>query len=137
MNIFSKELIFQIAKFGIVGFLAFCIDYCLFLFLTYTLGVNYLVASAISFIVSLVFNFVASMRYVFAGKEGQTRTEQFIIFVTLSVIGLAINQIVLWLCVAVIDWIAWFGKIIATVVVMIFNFVTRKIFLEERSIQED
>lgn len=132
MSKYIKELSIQFAKFGVVGVIAFIIDYGLFLLLTYVFNVEYLWASAISFTLSTIFNFVASMRYVFAGKEGQTRAQQFVIFFVLSVVGLGVNQVVLWACVSFLNWVAWVGKLIATAVVMVFNFVTRKIFLEDR-----
>ena len=132
MNTYLRELTVQFAKFGIVGVIAFCIDYGLFLLMDYVFGVNYLVASAISFTISTVFNYMASMRYVFAGKQGQTRTQQFVIFFVLSVVGLGLNQLILWLCSGVFIAPAWAGKLVATVLVMVFNFVTRKIFLEDR-----
>lgn len=132
MNTYLRDLTVQFAKFGIVGVIAFCIDYGLFLLMNYAFGVNYLVASAISFTISTVFNYMASMRYVFAGKQGQTRTQQFVIFFVLSVVGLGLNQLILWLCSGVFVVPAWGGKLVATVLVMVFNFVTRKIFLEDR-----
>ena len=95
MNTYLRELTVQFAKFGIVGVIAFCIDYGLFLLMDYVFGVNYLVASAISFTISTVFNYMASMRYVFAGRQGQTRTQQFVIFFVLSVVGLGLNQLIL------------------------------------------
>ena len=118
MNTYLRELTVQFAKFGIVGVIAFCIDYWLFLLMTYVFGINYLIASA-------------SMRYVFAGKRGQTRSQQFVIFFVLSVVGLGVNQLVLWMCVDLLAWLAWVGKLAATFIVMIFNFVTRKVFLED------
>lgn len=131
MNTYLRELTVQFAKFGIVGVIAFCIDYGLFLLMTYVFGINYLIASAISFVISTIFNFAASMRYVFAGKRGQTRSQQFVIFFVLSVVGLGVNQLVLWMCVDLLAWLAWAGKLAATFIVMIFNFVTRKVFLED------
>ena len=129
----TKDLIKQFLKFGIVGFLAFCIDYSVFLLLTNVFGVYYLVSSTISFILSVTFNYICSMRYVFVGRADQTRVQQFIIFFILSVLGLGLNQLVLWLCVGVAAIPAWVGKLVATFIVMVFNFITRKIFLEERS----
>lgn len=137
MNTYLRELTVQFAKFGIVGVIAFCIDYGLFLLMTYSFGINYLVASAISFTISTVFNFVASMRYVFAGKRGQTRTQQFVIFFVLSLVGLGLNQLVLWACVDLLSWLAWIGKLVATFLVMVFNFVTRKIFLEDHDARRE
>lgn len=132
-----KDLVVQFAKFSVVGIVAFVIDYGLFLVMDYVFHVEYLIASAISFTLATVFNFVASMRYVFAGKEGQTRTQQFIIFFVLSVIGLGVNQLILWVCVSFLFMYAWVGKLAATAVVMLFNFVTRKIFLEDRPVRQD
>lgn len=60
MNTYLRELTVQFAKFGIVGVIAFCIDYGLFLLMTYVFGINYLIASAISFVISTIFNFAAS-----------------------------------------------------------------------------
>ena len=68
-----KKLIAQIMKFGVVGVIAFAIDYGLLALLTEVFGVNYLVSATISFTVSVVFNYVASMRYVFKHKEGMSR----------------------------------------------------------------
>ena len=126
-----KKLIAQIIKFGIVGFIAFCIDYGIFLILTYAFGVSYLIAGAVAFIISTIFNYTASMRYVFQGKETQTAMQQFTIFIVLSVIGLGLNQVFLWLFVDNCHIAEWLSKLIATALVMVYNFVTRKIFLEE------
>ena len=65
-----QKLLAQIAKFGVVGVIAFVIDYGLLALLTEAFGVNYLVSATISFTASVVFNYVASMRYVFTHKEG-------------------------------------------------------------------
>ena len=133
MNMSLKHLVVQFVKFGIVGIIAFCIDYGLFLVLDYVFSVNYLVASPISFTIATVFNYAASMRYVFEGREDQTRLQQFAIFFVLSVIGLGLNQLILWLCVAWLSLFAWVGKLVATAIVMVFNFFTRKLFLEEHA----
>ena len=51
------KLFQQFMKFGVVGVIAFVIDYGLMVFLTEVFGVNYLVSATISFTVSTVFNF--------------------------------------------------------------------------------
>lgn len=129
--LFVKKLIAQFMKFGIVGVIAFLIDYGLMVALTEFFGVPYLISNTISFTVSVVFNYVASMRYVFERRDDMSRRREFIIFVVLSIIGLILNDLFMWLFVSV-----WFidyriAKIIVTVLVAIWNFVTRKIFLEK------
>ena len=56
------KLIAQFMKFGVVGVIAFVIDYGLLALLTEVFGVNYLVSATISFTVSVIFNYLASMR---------------------------------------------------------------------------
>ena len=125
-----RKLIAQILKFGVVGFLAFLIDYGLLIALTELLGMNYLLSATISFAVSVTFNYFASMRYVFQHKEGMSRRREFIIFVVLSVIGLIINDVAMWLGVDILNIDYRVTKIGATIIVMVWNFVTRKIFLD-------
>ena len=125
-----KKLLAQFMKFGVVGVIAFVIDYGLLALLTELFGFNYLVSATISFTASVVFNYVASMRYVFTHKEGMSRRREFVIFVVLSVIGLLINNGCMWAGVELLGVHYLLTKIVATAIVMIWNFVTRKIFLD-------
>ena len=106
-------------------------------FCTEVLHVNYLISATIGFTVSVVFNYLASMRFVFTHKEDMSRRKEFIIFVVLSIIGLLINNALMWAGVELLQWPDWLQshaylivKIFATAVVMVWNFVTRKIFLD-------
>ena len=117
-------------KFGVVGVIAFFIDYGLLAFCTEILGINYLISATIGFTVSVIFNYLASMRYVFTHKEGMSRRREFVIFVILSIIGLIINNALMWAGVEVLHVHYLIVKIFATAVVMVWNFVTRKIFLD-------
>ena len=125
-----EQLLKQIAKFGVVGFIAFFIDYGTMLFLTEVFGVPYLISTTIGFIVSVIFNYLASMRYVFTHKEEMSRRREFIIFVLLSVVGLGLNDLLMFVGVDLIGIDYRITKIVVTAVVMVYNFVTRKIFLD-------
>ena len=125
-----KKLIAQFAKFGVVGVIAFFIDYGLLALLTEAFGINYLISATISFTVSVVFNYIASMRYVFTHKEDMSRRREFMIFVALSVVGLLINNLCMWAGVELLGIHYLITKIFATAVVMVWNFITRKIFLD-------
>jgi len=125
-----KKLIAQIMKFGVVGVIAFLIDYGLMVFLTEVFHVDYLISATISFTVAVVFNYLASMRYVFSHKEGLSRRREFIIFVALSVVGLLLNDLLMWVGVDLLAVDYRVTKIVVTVMVMVYNFVTRKVFLD-------
>ena len=132
-----SKLIKQIMKFGVVGASAFVIDYGIMVFLTEIFQMNYLFSSGISFSVSVIFNYIMSVRWVFYVDTDKDKRQEFILFVVLSIIGLGINQIMMWLAVAKFEVFYMWSKIGATIVVMIYNFVTRKLFLEKNSRHAD
>ena len=125
-----RKLIEQIMKFGVVGVIAFVIDFGVMVFLTEVFGIDPVISATVSFIISVAFNYAASMRYVFSHREGMSRTREFIIFVVLSAIGLGINDLLIWAGTDLASFDYRLVKIFATAVVMVWNFVTRKIFLE-------
>lgn len=125
-----RKLIEQIMKFGVVGAIAFVIDFGVMVFLTEVFGIDPVISATVSFIISVIFNYAASMRYVFSHREGMSRTREFVIFVVLSAIGLGINDLLIWAGTDLASFDYRLVKIFATAVVMVWNFVTRKIFLE-------
>lgn len=129
---FLKKLLAQFMKFGIVGVIAFVIDYGFMVLLTEVFNVPYLISTTVSFIISVVFNYFASMRFVFKRKDDMSRRREFIIFIVLSVIGLAINDVFMWLMVDFLYIDYRISKIVVTFIVAVWNFVTRKIFLEAK-----
>lgn len=127
------KLIQQVLKFGVVGVLAFAIDYGLLMLLSQVFGVDPVLSAGVSFCVSLVFNYAASMRFVFTHRDDLSRSREFVTFLVLSVVGLAINEVIMWL------GVAWLGgsafavtvtKVVATGVVMVWNFLSRKKWLD-------
>ena len=126
-----KNLILQIMKFGFVGVLCFAIDYGLMIFLTEVFGISYLISSGISFSVSVIVNYKLSLKFVFKTDENRNKIIEFIIFVVLSVIGLGINQVLMWICVDKLHIFYMISKIGVTAVVMVYNFITRKLILEK------
>ena len=116
-----KKLINQILKFGVVGGIAFVIDY----------GILFLLAKVISFIISLTFNYFLSTKWVFEAKK-QTPKEV-IIFVLLSVVGLGINEVLIYLGTKKLGIDVMIVKLFATAIVMVYNFITRKLILEKHN----
>lgn len=149
-----KKLFAQILKFGFVGIICFLIDYVIGLavlnIILKTGGDGYfeagsMVASATGFTVSVIINYILSFKFVFERKENLDRRAEFAAFVILCIIGMGLNQLIIWICVGPVYGNVEFikklsknlvytgAKIIATAVVMVYNFITRKIFLEKRA----
>lgn len=120
----------QIFNFVLVGTLAFAVDYFILIILTEYARISYLIAAGLSFSISVIVNFLLSMRFVFKAKDKSTR-EQFVIFISTSVIGLVLNEIGLWIFVELLSIDYRLAKIVMAAIVMLFNFVTKKILYEK------
>lgn len=127
-----KKLIKQILKFGIVGGTAFIIDYSILYILTEFAGLNYLISAAISFSCSVIYNYILSIKWVFDTKKTMNKFHEFLLFIVLSVVGLLINEFIMWILVEKIFIYYMLAKIIATAIVMIYNFITRKLLIEKK-----
>ena len=125
-----NKLIKQILRFNIVGGIATVIDFvCLYIFKEF-LNLNIILSNTLSFTISVIYNYIASIKWVF--DVNKNSKFQFIIFVILSVIGLLINNGILYLFTSYTEVYYLLSKVFATLVVMIYNFITRKIFLEKK-----
>ena len=124
-------MVIQLIKFAIVGVIAAIVDVGVLVVLKEVLQVNVLLASAVSFCISVVINYILSMTFVFKSKK-QSKVKEFIIFVVLSIGGLCLNQLVLWIGIRFTSIYYLIVKFVAMVIVPIYNFITRKIFLESK-----
>lgn len=149
-----KKLVDQMIKFGLVGAICFVIDYLIGLIVMnivlVVLSADYfevasVVGSVVGFSVSVIVNYILSFKFVFARKENLNKKVEFIVFLILSIIGLLLNSFLIWIVVGPIysaniflqenigyNLIYTGAKVFATAVVMVYNFVTRKMFLEQK-----
>ena len=140
-----KRLMEQIIKFGIVGFFCFLIDYGITVVFTNVFGVHYLVSKFLGFVVSAIVNYILSIKFVFTNKKEMDKKKEFSVFIILSAFGLIINEIVMFICMDVLfpasgllqryitrELMVSVSSVVATGIVMIYNFISRKLFLERK-----
>ena len=132
----SEKLIIQLIKFGIVGVIATLIDLAVLMVLKEILDVDVLAASAVAFSVSVIANYILSMLFVFESR-GNSKVKEFLVFVVLSIGGLLLNQFIMWIGTEIMTAYYLWVKAFALVFVPIYNFITRKIFLEKKLRKED
>lgn len=151
-----KKLINQILKFGIVGVIAFFVDFVVFMAVTMALGKTNvsdlfarIVGGFFGFTISVIVNYVLSMKFVFTRKKDISRKKEFTVFLILSLIGLLLNEVLLALGTAFfnhafaefaknhVNIVSVIDKVFATGIVMVYNFVSRKIFLEDHSANKE
>ena len=125
-----KKLLEQLVKFGIVGVIATLLEWIIFYICTNQLKIHYSISTIIGFSISTIFNYWASVKLVFDVNKEKSEKLNFILFVVLSIVGLGLNELILWICIEKFAIYNMIGKVIATGIVMVFNFITRKLFLE-------
>ncbi len=138
-----KKLIEQIIKFGIVGGSAFVVEFLMlalfkewilpFLLPNASTDTLALVAAPIAFIISTVYNYILSVKWVFVQRTDTSGQQTFGIFVLLSLIALGLNQVFMTLFIKTLNLDAYVSKILSTVLVTVYNFISRKIFIEDHS----
>lgn len=128
----NKGFVLQYAKFAVVGITSLMIDYGVLVFLTENtaFGLDYFQASAFSYTTSIFVNYILSMKYVFHGKEDMGRMKEASIFFVLSLIGLFLNQMVMWFAVECLGIYYAAAKLLSTLMVTNYNYISRKKFFE-------
>ena len=119
----TNERFLEFVRFCIVGGLSLIVDCAILYGLTDFFGVHYFYSAAISFTVSVIFNYWLCVKYVFKSARRQT-PRQATIFIGSSVVGLGLNQ--LWFFVEIILWHYMIAKLGATVIVTLWNYVMKR-----------
>ena len=117
----------QFIKFCVVGVISALINFVLYISLTEFLGFWYIISSIIGFIVSAIFNFSVNKFWTFKnGDNGRDAVVQLIKFLTITVSGLIIHIVLIYLITdgVGIDYrISW---VLATGIVTIWNYTFNK-----------
>ena len=121
----------QIIRFCVVGGTAFLIEFGVYWLCTNLLGINYLISNIIGFTVSVIYNYILSILWVFDTKK-QNKLLEMVIFIILSIVGLGLNELILWIAVDFVHIGTMISKVVATAVVMVYNFISRKLILEKK-----
>lgn len=89
-----------------------------------------ILATSIGFVVGLIFNYIFSIIYVYDYESQQAKTKKgFLLFGILSVIGLIIQTAGMFVLYSLLGINEWISKILLVLVVLSFNYFTRKIFV--------
>lgn len=123
----STERFWEVFRFLLVGGGCFFLEYGLLFALTEYGGLNPLVSAPIAFTVSLVVNYILCVYVVFHAE--QQSKKQMALFALTSIIGLGINQVVMWFFIDIIGIWYMFAKVVASAVVMVWNYFTKRYVL--------
>ena len=130
----------QFFRYLFVGGFAFVIDYGTLMLLVEVFGFNAKLAAVVAFILGLIVNYILSTLWIFRNSKINNRLAEFAAFAVIGVIGLGINELIIWLFDDVIaprrpldfipeDKYYLIGKLVSTAVVFVWNFAARKFII--------
>ena len=132
----------EIVKFVFTGGVCFLIEYAALIALKEWLHLPVVAATPIAFLISVVFNYLLCVKWVFDGAAEGNRKAQ-IGFIITSLMGLALNWLIMWALTALFGEDAvlltifsmeikvyMLNKIIATGLVMVWNYFTKRWLLK-------
>jgi putative flippase GtrA len=125
----TDNTLIQLFRYTFVGGIAFGVDFSLLFLLTEFAGIHYLLSAAISFSVGLVTNYILSIIWVFKTRNISNRYLEFIIFGIIGIVGLGMNELIIWSFTEYLHFYYLVSKIVSTLVVYLWNFFARKYIL--------
>lgn len=126
----QKSVLFgELRRYILAGSLAFCADFLTLFSLTEYAGWHYLVSATTAFTIGLIAVYFSSIMFVFKHRAMANRRHEFIIFVTIGLAGLALNNICLFVLTGIIGLHYLFSKVIVAGIVLVFNFSLRRLLL--------
>ena len=126
------SLMGQFLRYLVTGGLAFVVDFGLFALCLYTFGWHYLLANLVGLVAGLVLNYAMSIVWVFTACKRtleKQKTVEFFLFALVGIAGVGINQLLMYLMVDGIHLNEMVSKMIAAVLVLMWNFGGRKLML--------
>ena len=132
-----KPLILKFLKFGVVGASGAVIDFGLTALCKGILGIPELLSNAIGFTLAATSNYYLNRVWTWKSTSKDVGVE-YAKFFFVSLLGLGLNTLIVLLLkdISIVprfvdtthDWDFWIAKIIATAVVMVWNFIANNFF---------
>lgn len=125
-----RVLFWQAFRYGLVGLSVTAADWLIYYVLTRGVPVfheRYVLSSVISFSIAVVYGYLAHRRVTFRVNHGAHRS-QFPKFVAVTLIGLALNTLVLQLGIAQFALYDLTAKFIAAILTALWNFTGQRLW---------
>jgi len=114
------------------GSLTFLVDFLILLLLTEVGGINYLWSNLAAVSVGIVMSYLFSVKWIFLDRRYSRVVFEFPIFVLICVVGIILNETLLWASVEFGNIHYLVAKVVVTAVIFAINFFAKKIILFRR-----
>jgi len=121
-SFFSKAFLLKFLKFGLVGFSGVFVDFGITYLAKEKLHIPKYIANAIGFTTAASTNYYLNRIWTFESTNPEIAME-YTEFLAISLIGLGINTLILWLLVSRFKMNFYLAKVFAIAVVTVWNFL--------------
>ena len=118
---------FQLIRFSAVGASGYVVNLATFAFCVHALGIHYLAAATIAFLIAVTNNFVFNRHWTFRARDGHAGFQAARFFLV-SIASFAFNLAILELLVAGLDWPKVLAQAVAIVAATPISFVGNKLW---------
>jgi len=125
----TDNIYVQVFRYVLAGSLAYGIDYCSLIVFVEIFKIYYLTAALMAFTLGSITAYILNVRWVFDRRTFKNRYYEISIFVVIGAVGLVLNQCIIWAFTENVNFHYLFSKLVATMIVVIWNFFARKYIL--------
>lgn len=129
----TDNIFLQFFRYIFVGGTAFIVDFFFLYFFSDICGIYYLISAVLSFIISVLVNYVMSTRWVFNQDKIDNKVIEFNLFILISTVGLVFTEILLYFFTDIVGLYYLISKIIAAIIVLFWNFLARRVMFYGKS----
>ena len=126
MNEVKNKLSIQLFKYALVGGIAFLLDFSMLYVLTDYLHIYYILSATAAFIAGLLCNYILSVYWVFNERALSNKLAEFLVFSLIGVIGLLLNDGLIWTLTEAGKMHYLASKVLAAIVIFFWNFFARR-----------
>ncbi len=139
-----NKTILEMLRFLLVGGVSFIVDFGFLIvfqeFVFKTMANGVLISAALSFLISLIVHYFLAVFWAFRNHRVATSTDHVIagsLFILTNAVGLGINEFAMWIGVSLLAYHYILVKLLATVVVMFWNYTCQKRFIFKKEFVND
>lgn len=131
----TSHPVVQLMRYGMVVAVAFPVDIGLLYIFTDKFHIYYLLSATLAFTISMVVNFLLSVWWVFTKRTRRALWKEATLFGIIGFIGLALTDLIIWLCTSVFGFYYMASKLVAVAIVFFWSFGARRLMFQ-RSVSQ-
>lgn len=118
----------ELLLYGIFGVLTTIVNIVVYSLCTHMFSINYLISTAIAWLISVLFAYITNRIYVFESKSSDILKE-ILSFFSFRVLSGVIDITIMYVFVDLFSWNDIFVKILSNIIVIVLNYIFSKLFV--------